>query len=178
MLKMNRPIYEFFEKDHRRIEAFFEKAIQNPAAIDFEMYHHFRTGLLKHIKMEEKILFPAAQKGNGGIPLPLAAKLRLDHGALTTLMVLPPNDEVVKVIRYVMEKHDEIEEAPGGMYEQCEKLTESETQHLLQELITATEVPVHPHNEAGYALKAAKRSLERAGFDFDGILKSNGEVEE
>jgi iron-sulfur cluster repair protein YtfE (RIC family) len=57
--------------------------------IDLEYYHQFRTGILKHIKMEEKILFPAAQRANGNIPIPLAAKLRLDHGAITSLMVLP-----------------------------------------------------------------------------------------
>lgn len=168
---MSRPIYDFFENDHRRIESLFEKATYNPAEIDLATYHQFRTGLLKHIKMEEKILFPAAQKGNGGTPLPLAAKLRLDHGALTSLMVVPPDAEVIKVIHYVMEKHDQLEEEEGGMYEQCEKLTESETQRLLQELSEVTEVPVHPHNEAGYALKAAKRSLERAGFNFDEIVK-------
>lgn len=167
---MNRTVYDFFEKDHRRIETLLDKATKKPDGIETELYHQFRTGLLKHIKMEEKILFPAAQKANGGVPLPLAVKLRLDHGALTSLMVVPPNEEVIKIIRYVMEKHDRLEEEQGGMYEQCEKLTEKETQALLEELENATEVPVHPHNKAEYALKAISRSLERAGFDYQKIL--------
>ncbi|MCC7400206.1 MAG: hypothetical protein IT214_01875 [Chitinophagaceae bacterium] len=168
---MNKPLYEFFTNDHRRIEELLDKATENINDIQMDHYHHFRTGLLKHIKMEEKILFPAAQKANRGMPLPLAAKLRLDHGALTALMVVPPGPDVIKVIRHVLEKHDLLEEEPGGMYDVCEQLAESETQELLAQLKEVTEVPVHPHNEAGYALKAAKNALKRAGFDYDEIVK-------
>jgi len=168
---MNRPLYNFFTNDHRRIESLFEKAVENPNDVQTDLYHQFRTGLLKHIKMEEKVLFPAAQKANDNVPLPLQAKLRLDHGALTALMVVPPTPDVIKVIRFVMEKHDILEEEEGGMYDVCEKLTESETQNLLEQLENTTEVPVHPHNKADYALKAAKNALDRAGYSFDEIAK-------
>src|SRR6476620_10326542 len=168
---MNKPLYDFFTNDHRRIELLLEKATEDANAIQLDYYHQFRTGLLKHIKMEEKILFLAAQKANGGVPIPLAAKLRLDHGALTALMVVPPDLAMIKVLRHVLEKHDILEEEPGGMYEICEKLTGGETQTLLKQLEQVTEVPVHPHNEAAYALKAAKNALERAGFDFDALAK-------
>lgn len=168
---MNKPLYQFFTKDHRRLDNLLDKATEDINNIQMAYYHQFRTGLLKHIKMEEKILFPAAQKANGNIPLPLAAKLRLDHGALTALMVVPPGPAVIKVLRYVLDKHDRLEEEPNGMYDVCEKLTEGETQTLLQQLENVSEVPVHPHNEAGYAMKAAKNALERAGFDFDALSK-------
>lgn len=168
---MNKPLYQFFTKDHRRIEDLLDKATEDPENLQEEYYHQFRTGLLKHIKMEERILFPAAQKANGDVPLPLAAKLRLDHGALTALMVVPPTKEVIKVLRHVLEKHDILEEESGGMYEACENLTQKETQSLLDQLEKVTEVPVHPHNEAGYALGAAKRALLRAGFDYDELVK-------
>jgi hypothetical protein len=168
---MNNPLYQFFTNDHRRIEMLLEKAIEDVNAIQMDYYHEFRSGLLKHIKMEEKILFPAAQKANGGIPLPLAAKLRLDHGALTSLMVVPPEPGMIKVLCHVLELHDILEEKPGGMYDLCEKLAINETQALLDQLTKITEVPVQPHNKAEYALGAAKRALERAGFDYDTIAK-------
>jgi hypothetical protein len=167
---MNKPIYQFFTNDHRRIDELLDKATADLTSVKEEYYQQFRTGLLKHIKMEEKILFPAAQKANGNVPLPLAAKLRLDHGALTSLMVVPPTAEVIKVLRYVLDKHDLLEEEPGGMYDVCERLTEGETNALLLQLESVTEVPVHPYNEAGYALDVAKRTLLRAGFDFDSIV--------
>jgi hemerythrin superfamily protein len=167
---MNKPIYQFFTNDHRRIDELLDKATADLTSVKEEYYQQFRTGLLKHIKMEEKILFPAAQKANGNVPLPLAAKLRLDHGALTSLMVVSPSPEVIKVLRYVLDKHDLLEEEPGGMYDVCERLTEGETNALLLQLEDVTEVPVHPYNEAGYALDVAKRTLLRAGFDFDSIV--------
>lgn len=170
---MNKPLYNFFENDHRRIETFLEKATEDPVNVQAGLYHQFRTGLLRHIKMEEKILFPAAQKANGGVPLPLQSRLRLEHGALTALMVVPPTPEVITVIWHVMKKHDQVEEEPGGMYDVCEKLASNETEALLEQLNNAPDVPVHPHNEAAYALESAKRSLQRAGYDYNEIVASH-----
>lgn len=164
---MNKHLYDFFTKDHRRIEDLFNRATGNVRDIDMDIYHRFRIGLLTHIKMEEKILFPAAQLANGGTPIPLAAKLRLDHGALTALMVVPPDLGVVRATHYVMEQHDIAEEEPGGMYDICEALTHDQTQGLLERLHATCEVPVHPCNPSDFAMAAARRALARAGFDFD-----------
>ncbi|MCC6384940.1 MAG: hemerythrin domain-containing protein [Bacteroidia bacterium] len=171
--ELNKSLYTFFTEDHHRLEALLDKATATPGFVDPELYHQFRTGLLKHIKMEEKVLFPAAQRANGNQPIPLAARLKLDHGAITSLMVVPPTEEVIKVIRHVLEKHDLLEEEPGGMYDICEKLTAGETEALLEELGKATEVPVHPFNEASYALEVAKRTLARAGFDYADIVSQD-----
>lgn len=118
---MDKPISQFFCNDHRRIEDLLAKAIQDPNAVLMEFYLPFRVALLTHIKMEEKVLFPIAQKFNGGVPHPLALKLRLDHGALTALMVVPPTPEVIKILNYILERHDILEEEPGGMYDICEE---------------------------------------------------------
>lgn len=169
---MNKVLYDFFTDDHRRIEKLFEEATAKKGHVDLEKYHQFRIGLLTHIKMEEKILFVAAQKVNGGEPLPLQAKLRLDHGALTSLMVCVPTPEVLKVVNYILEQHDILEEEAGGMYEACEKLTQNETHQILETLKKVTPVPVRPFNEAAYVIDVAKRSIERAGFNFDEILQA------
>lgn len=169
---MNKPIYDYFTNDHHRLEKLLAEAMLDLDFIDQEKYHLFRVGLLKHIKMEEKHLFVYAQKANGGEPFPGQAQLRLEHGALTTLVVPPPTRELVKVLLFLLHKHDEVEEAPGGTYDICEKLTGEETQKLLNELKEVTEVPVHPNNNADYALVAAKRSLERAGYNYDEILRT------
>lgn len=168
---MNRQLYEFFTNDHRRIDALLLKATENADEIQMEYYNPFRTGLLTHIKMEEKILFPAAQKENGGVALPIQAKLRLDHGALTALMTLPPTAAVIKVIRHILEVHDIAEEEPGGMYDVCASLTQNETEDLLKQLANVTEVPVHPPNSSVMVFEASKRSLLRADYDFDELSK-------
>lgn len=168
---MSRLIYNFFTEDHRRIEDILEKAIENSDEINLEFYHQFRTGLLTHIKMEEKTLFPAAVLGNGGEPIPLAAKLRLDHGALTSLMSIPPTHELIRVVKKILEIHDRLEEEQGGMYDQCEKLTAEQTAEVMQKLTEVTEVPVHPFNNHPAVFGAMKRALERAGFDYDELIK-------
>lgn len=165
----SRVLYDFFSQDHRRIDGIFKRATADKNNVDLEKYHQFRIGLLTHIKMEEKILFVAAQKANGGQPLPLQAKLRLDHGALTSLLVCFPSPKVIHVIGHIMEQHDILEEQPGGMYDACEKLTQRETQQILEDLKNTTPVRIHPFNEAPYVLDVAKRSVKRAGYDFDTI---------
>ena len=166
---MNKPIYEFFTNDHRRVEALLDTATEDINDIQMDSYHQFRTGLLTHIKMEEKVLFPSAQKANGNNPIPLAAQLRLEHGAITSLMVPPPTPALVKVIQYILDKHDLREEESGGMYDICENLTSNQTQEILEALRNTTPVPLHPHNETPFALEAAKRALLRAGYDYDKV---------
>ena len=166
---MNRPLHDFFTRDHRRLEALLDKTFMEADAIDHEAYRQFRAGLLRHIGMEEKILFVAAQEANRGEPLPVQAKLRLDHGALTSLMVIPPSAELTSVIRHVLDLHDKIEEEPGGMYDACEHLAKHQTDALLDRLAQVKDTPVHPPNPSPKAIGAARRAMARAGFDYDAL---------
>lgn len=166
---MNRPLHAFFTNDHRRLEALLDGAFAKPGHIDHALYDQFRAGLLRHIGMEEKILFVAAQEANGGEPLPVQAKLRLDHGALTSLMVIPPSVELTRVIRHVLDLHDQIEEEPGGMYDACEQLTKHQTDTLLERLAQVKDTPVHPPNPSPKAIGAARRAMARAGFNYDAL---------
>lgn len=167
---MNKPLHHFFTKDHHRIDKLLTKATEQPGEIKMEYYHQFRTGLLRHIKMEEKTLFPAAKKADNAMMQKLIPRYRLEHGALTALMVPPPTLSLIKAIRYVLEKHDLAEEEPGGLYDVCEALTQGQTQELLDQLADTEEVPVHPHNSAPIALESARRALARAGYDYDEIV--------
>ena len=167
---MNKPLHHFFSQDHHRLEALLDKATAKPGEIDMDYYHQFRTGLLRHIKMEEKTLFPAARKADPSVMQEIIPRFRLEHGAITALMVPPPDVDLIKVIRYVLEKHDMAEEEPGGLYDVCEALTQGQTQELLELLAEVEEVPVHPPNTAPVALKAARRALIRAGYDYDEIV--------
>ncbi|HTO15678.1 MAG TPA: hemerythrin domain-containing protein [Edaphocola sp.] len=168
---MNKPIYDFFTKDHRRLEDILEQATKDIANINMDLYNQFRVGLLTHIKMEEKILFPAAVMANNNQAIPLAAKLRLDHGAITALMTIPPNEDVVNVAKYILDLHDLAEEEPGGMYDICESLTQDQTEQILDQLYKTTLVPVHPPNGSEAVWGATVRALERAGYNFEAIAQ-------
>ena len=168
---MNKTLYQFFTEDHHSIDNLLNKATEQPGAIELNYYHQFRTRLLRHIKMEEKTLFPAAKKVNYAVMQELIPRYRLEHGALTALMVPPPTSDLIKVIRHILEKHDFAEEEPGGLYDVCEALTQGQTQELLDQLAATEEVPVHPPNAASIAMESAQRALERAGYDFDKIVQ-------
>ena len=168
---MNKPLHQFFTQDHHRLENLLDKATAQPDEIDMDFYHQFRTGLLRHIKMEEKTLFPAARKADAALMQDLIPRYRLEHGALTALMVPPPDADLIKVIRHVLEKHDMAEEEPGGLYDVCEALTQGQTEELLELLAEVEEVPVHPPNPAPIALESARRALIRAGYDYDEIVE-------
>jgi len=164
---MNGPLYDFFAGDHRRLDALLERATARPGEYEMESYAQFRRGLLRHIKMEETILLPTAQKARGGEPLPIAAKIRLDHGAITALMVPSPSPMVIAALRKILSNHDALEESPGGLYEACEQLTGNEVESLLEKARSTPEVPVHPHNDKPFVLEATRRALARAGYELD-----------
>jgi hypothetical protein len=157
-------IYRYLADDHARIEGLLQRATARPDSIDSEPYAAFRAGLLKHIAMEEKILLPAAQRMRGGEPLALAARLRLDHGALAALLVPTPTRSIVAAIRSILKAHNPIEEGPDGLYAQCEQLAGAEADRILAQLQAAPEVKVAPHIETAQVLEATRRALVKAGY--------------
>ena len=160
-------IYRYLADDHARLDGLLQRATIHPDAIEPSAYAEFRAGLLKHIAMEEKILLPAAQRLRGGEPLPVAAKLRLDHGALAALLVPTPTPAIVAAIRTILKAHNPIEEDPGGLYEQCEALAGVEADQILDALRNAPEVKVAPHNDGPNIIEATRRALARAGYGLE-----------
>ncbi len=159
------PIHAMLAADHARLDTLLNEAGDLETAEQFEAFDQFRRGLLKHIGMEEKILLPAAQRARGGAPLEVAARLRLDHGALVALLMPPPSPRIVRALRAIIAAHNPVEEQPGGVYDECERLAGAEAAQVLDQLRTAPEVPTNPHSDAPRVYAAARRALERAGYD-------------
>jgi hypothetical protein len=109
--------------------------------------------------MEEKILLPAAQAVLEGRALPVAAKLRLDHGALAALLVLTPTDSIVAAIRYILATHNPLEEGPGGVYDQCQQLAGSDADEILVRLQSAPEVKMAAYVDSSVAIRSAYEAL-------------------
>ena len=160
-------LHRFLADDHARLDALLRRAANDGGRIDADAYRAFRAGLLKHIGMEEKILLPAAQRARGGTPLPVAAKLRLDHGALAALLVPSPTPAIIAALRTILTAHNPLEEGPGGAYQACDEALAGARDALLAELRGAPEVRVAPHVDGPRVLASARRALERAGFDLD-----------
>ncbi len=163
---MSGKIHRYLADDHRRLEGFLDRIVSDSGTVDQAVYAQFRSGLLKHIAWEEKILLPAARRLRGE-PLPVAAKLRLDHGALTALLVPPPSPRLIAAIRSILKSHNPLEEDPGGMYDQCEELAGKEADEILRQIEDYPEVKVLPNVDNEFVLEAARRAVARAGYSFE-----------
>ena len=161
------PLTSFLAEDHRRLDALFHRAAADPCRVDRTLYDQFRAGLLRHIGMEEKILLPAAQWLNGGEPLPVAARLRLDHGALAALLMPSPTAAIIATIQRILIKHNAVEEGSGGLYGLCDDLARSEAEALVARLQAAPDVKVMAHSDSPAVATTVRRALERACYSLD-----------
>ena len=113
------PMLRFLSEDHHRINELLTRAIGADNQIDTEVYDGFRRALLRHIGIEEKIVLPAVERRQGA-PLRAAAQLRLEHGAIASLLLLIPTPRIVSVIRRVLKQHNAREEGSDGVYSAAE----------------------------------------------------------
>ena len=82
-------VADFLESDHAGIDDLLSASVVGDA-FDLSVYGAFRGRLLRHIGMEEKILVPFARAAQPEAPLAVAKQLKLDHGALVSLLVPSP----------------------------------------------------------------------------------------
>jgi len=159
---MNGPLHRFFAADHRGLDGLLRGSSAESGRIDLGQFGEFRSGILKHIGMEEKVLFLAARRARGE-PLPIVSRLRLDHGAIAALLVPTPTPAIVAQILSVLVPHNRREEEPGGVYDACdEAVGPAEAERLLQELRAFPEVPLKAYNDRPEVLKHIEMSLDLA----------------
>jgi Hemerythrin HHE cation binding domain len=158
------PILRFLADDHERLGALLSSCVKPSGEVDLATYEEFRAGLLRHIGIEEKVLFPASRRANGGTHLPMVASLHREHGALALLLVPTPTAGIVKEIRSILAGHNEREEGPGGIYEACDRLLATDIEAVLDQARTYSRVKLAPHfdgPEVPRTAEAALRSVSR-----------------
>jgi hypothetical protein len=169
---MSGPLHSLLAAEHRHLEKVFREATADPERIDREKYARFRSSLLRHIAAEEKILIPAAKAASAAI-LPLARKIRRQHGAITALLAPPPAPTIVRALHAILESHDGLEEMGGGLYDVCESLVAGRSSEVLERLRAAPEVPVSPQAEEPEVIDSVRRILARAGYDLESFAISS-----
>ncbi len=155
------PISRWLIDDHTRLEALLARSDVG-GAIDTASYEEFRSGLLRHIGIEEKIVLPAAKRVRGGEPLEAAARLRVEHGALTSLLVPTPTPEIVAELRGLLGRHNPIEEGPAGVYAECDRLLAGEAAEIIARMVAAPVVRTMPHFDGHGVHRTAAEALESA----------------
>lgn len=158
----DRTIIDYLVSDHARLHGLLEQAMARPHP-ELDAYAAFRCGLLRHIKIEEKLLFPAARKARDGLALDRAHELRIDHAALTSLLVPTPDLGLCHELLSLLSMHDAKEEAAGGVYEECEHwLNDEELVLLAQHAASFPEVRVARHFDGPHGYRTAESALASA----------------
>jgi hypothetical protein len=157
------PISDYLTGDHVRLDGLL-RAAERRGPIDTEAYAEFRRGLLRHIAIEEKLLLPAAERARNGMALECAARLRLDHGAIAALLVPTPTPAIVATLRFVLGRHNELEEGADGLYATCDRILGADAGPLVARMAAYAPVAVSPHNDAAVVMPAVERALQRAGY--------------
>lgn len=172
---MQGPLYQFFAHDHERLDGLLRQSAAGPDDINTTAYQEFRKGILKHISMEEKILLPAIERLQGGRPFSDSTRIKLDHGAITALLVPVPSKSVLHAIGAILRDHNPLEEGPGGLYEVCEQLVTAgdQLEEVLKKVHSAPEIPVVPNNDKPEILNATRRAVERAGYAWNEVFKES-----
>jgi hypothetical protein len=164
------PIARYLSEDHDRLDALLSRATTRPDAIDPEPYEAFRAGLLRHIGLEEKILVTAFRKGGPADPDfdAIARRLRIDHGAITSLLVPSPSHALVAELRSILGPHNALEEAgEGGFYARCDERLASEAEALVERMRAAPPSRTVPHNDGPKVHRTAAAALASSAKQFE-----------
>ncbi|HEX9050548.1 MAG TPA: hemerythrin domain-containing protein [Anaeromyxobacter sp.] len=154
------PITTYLSGDHARLEALLDASAPDAGGFVREPFDAFRAGLLRHIALEEKILFRAVREaGAGEAVLALLARLRVDHGALASLLVPTPSRALVVEIRSILQPHDAVEDGPDGVYERCDALLGARADELVERMRSHPPVKVAAYSDGPRVLRTAADAL-------------------
>ncbi len=151
---MRDAIVRYLAQDHARLDELLASAI----AQDAEAYAQFRAGLLRHIAMEEKVLFAYARKQPELATM--IDQLHADHAALASLLVPPPSGVLLRTIREILDEHNPIEEREGGLYDVCEQLVGPDADAVLARMTGVPAVRVSQHVDEPRIHEHIARMLE------------------
>jgi hypothetical protein len=172
---MTGPLHRFFAADHGRLDGLLRRSIADPGRVDLVPFGEFRAGILRHIGMEEKYLFVVSKAARGGRPLDLAARLRVDHGAIAALLVPTPTPAIVDDLLSVLVPHNRREEGAGGVYEAAdEALGPWEAERLVAELQSVPEPPLKPYNDEPGVAKHIAETLARSRGQWEESGETSG----
>jgi hypothetical protein len=163
---------EYLTADHRHLDSLLDAALRDDS-IDMESYDRFRSGLLRHISMEEHIVLPLvrerAERRFFGLQ-----QIRLEHGAIAALLVPPPDTELIAVLRALLDKHNLLEETEDTLYDVLDRCARTDQPELLSRLEEHPDVPLSKHINNPKGLEHAHRAIERAGYTWQKLLAAGG----
>lgn len=142
---MSGRIHQALTADHERLDALLDRAAAIPDVIDRVAYAELRRGLLRHIAMEEKVLFAEIRARGSTDLIPLVKQLHADHAAIASLLVPPPTAASIALLRSILVEHNPLEEDPGGLYDACDVLAGEDVAAMIARMQAIPEVRASEH---------------------------------
>lgn len=147
-------LHDLLARDHARLDALLADAGNE------ESYRQFRVGLLRHIGIEERLLFPLIRKS--GRDLQLIEQLHRDHAALSALLVPPPTGSEIGAIRAILDAHNPLEENRGGLYDDVEAAAGESLDALLDQIAAFPLTRVAPHADSDILRRTIEQLIREA----------------
>jgi hypothetical protein len=154
-------IRDYLERDHEELRALLARADRGPI-LDVIAFEEFRSRLLRHIGIEEKVLLPAVREVLGG-SLSRAREIRVQHGAIASLLVPTPDLALVSELRALLATHDMLEEGEAGIYAECARsLGVDRCVALAHAAASFPEVPAARHFDGEHVVRTADAAMRVA----------------
>lgn len=157
-----RALRTWLSDDHTEIDGLLRHALRDDG-FDPAPFARFRERLLRHIGIEERILFPAAREHEPTHDAERLAALRVDHAALTTLLVPTPDRALALEIASLLGGHNEVEESEDGVYDAClAAITPADATRVLHAARGRAPVPTTGYFDGPGTVRTAQQALEKA----------------
>jgi hypothetical protein len=153
-------LHKFLSDDHDRLDRLLSRIVSADGTIDAEAYVDFRSGLLRHIAIEERVLFPEGRRRAGETEM--MRQLHRDHAALAALLVPPPTSVEIGQIIDILTTHNRLEEDAGGLYEWIETLSGDELTDVMRRVHAIPETRLAPHFDTPITRSSIQQLLREA----------------
>lgn len=156
-------IRTYLEDDHRLLSELLTHADAG-GSLDLHAFEAFRARLLRHIGIEEKLLLATVREVLGQ-PIERARRIRVDHGAIASLLVPTPDVALVGEIRALLVTHDALEEGGPdgeGVYAECDRVLGARADALAERARAFPVVPAARHFDGPNVVRTAAEALRGA----------------
>jgi hypothetical protein len=154
---MSAELHAFLASDHERLDTLLGTCLRSG---DAGAYDAFRRGLLRHISIEERVLFPLLRTHRGATTI--EQQLHRDHAALAALLVPPPTRVELQQIASILEAHNPLEEELGGLYDLIEDLAGDELAALMARVHAIPAVRVLPNVDSAIVRSSIEHLVREA----------------
>ncbi|MCB9754988.1 MAG: 5-formyltetrahydrofolate cyclo-ligase [Myxococcales bacterium] len=159
-------LLERLSLEHAEIDGLLRRALAGDE-LDREAYASFRERLLRHIGVEERLLFPAVRRASPALTVVPALerldRLRVEHAALTSLLVPTPDLALARELLSLLQRHNALEEGERGVYEASVRaLTEDEARAVLHRARARRPVPTTSYFDGPGTVRTAADALAKA----------------